>query len=249
MAESVHFPACAIEEPSDSRRHSLLVRITHWVHTLAFFGLLVSGIAILLAHPRLYWGETGSLGTPSLLDLPIPFKLGHSGWGRYLHFLSAWLCALAGLLYVLSGIFTGHFRKDLLPAKSSLAWPLIVRSVSARFHRSGLEQQEFFAYNSLQRLAYLGVIFVLFPLVVITGLGMSPAITSVIPVIVTIFGGEQSARTVHFFVSILLVLFLFAHVVMICFSGFITRMRAMISGKVIVGKSITVRPSPGSALE
>lgn len=240
MVESVHFPACAIEEPSDSRLHSLMVRITHWVHTLAFFGLLVSGIAILLAHPRLYWGETGSLGTPSLMDLPIPFKLGHSGWGRYLHFLSAWLCVLTGLLYVLSGIFTDHFRKDLLPAESDLAWSAILRTVSHSFQRRGFNKQEFFAYNSIQRLAYLGVIFVLFPLAIVTGLAMSPAITSVIPAIVTIFGGQQSARTVHFFVSILLVLFLFVHIVMICFSGFMTRMRAMISGKVIADKSLTV---------
>jgi thiosulfate reductase cytochrome b subunit len=244
MAESLHFPACVIDEPSDSRRHSLLIRVTHWVHTVAFCGLLISGIAILLAHPRLYWGETGSLGTPSLLDLPIPFKLGHSGWGRYLHFLSAWVCIWTGLLYILSGIVTGHFRKDLIPAKSDLAWPAIVRSVSARFHGSGLERQEFFAYNSIQRLAYLSVIFVLFPLVIVTGLAMSPAITSVIPIIVTTFGGQQSARTVHFFVSILLTLFLFMHIVMICFSGFLTRMRAMISGKVIAGKAITARTRP-----
>jgi len=88
----------------DRSRHSRLVRITHWVTTLSFFGLLVSGIAILVAHPRLYWGETGSVGTPSLLDLPIPFMLGHSGWGRYLHFLSAWVCVLTGLLYVLPGL-------------------------------------------------------------------------------------------------------------------------------------------------
>jgi len=221
-----------------------MVRITHWVHTLAFFGLLVSGIAILLAHPRLYWGETGSLGTTSLLDLPISFKLGHSGWGRYLHFLSAWLCVLTGLLYVLSGIFIGHFRKDLLPAKSDLAWSTILRTVSRSFQRRGFNKQEFFAYNWIQRLAYLSVIFVLFPLVIVTGLAMSPAITSVIPAIVTIFGGQQSARTVHFVVSILLVLFLFVHVVMICFSGFITRMRAMISGKVIADKSTTVRTRP-----
>jgi thiosulfate reductase cytochrome b subunit len=247
MVESLHFPACAIEEPSDSRRHSLLIRITHWVHTIAFFGLLVSGIAILLAHPRLYWGETGSLGTASLLDLPIPLKLGHSGWGRYLHFLSAWVSILTGLLYVFSGIFTGHFRNDLIPAKSDLTWPAIVRSVSARFHRSGLDKEEFFAYNSIQRLVYLSVIFVLFPLVIVTGLAMSPAITSVIPAIVTIFGGQQSARTVHFFVSILLMLFLFAHIVMICFSGFLTRMRAMISGKLITGKAITARTSPSES--
>ena len=58
--------------------------------------LIVSGLAILFAHPRLYWGETGGVGTPALIDLPLPFKLGHSGWGRYLHFLAAWVCLASG---------------------------------------------------------------------------------------------------------------------------------------------------------
>ncbi len=113
----------------DRSQHSLLVRITHWITALSFFGLLVSGIAILIAHPRLYWGETGSVGTPSLFDLPIPFMLGHSGWGRYLHFFSAWVCVLTGLLYVLPGLVTQHFRKNLLPAKADLAWRPIWGSV------------------------------------------------------------------------------------------------------------------------
>ncbi len=85
-------------------RHTVLVRVTHWVHALGFFALVVSGIAILVAHPRLYWGETGAVGTPSLFDLPIPFMLGHSGWGRYLHFVAAWACVLNGLLYYVSRI-------------------------------------------------------------------------------------------------------------------------------------------------
>lgn len=239
MAEPVHLPACTMEKPSDYLRHSLLIRVTHWTHTLAFAGLLVSGVAILLAHPRLYWGETGSLGTSSLLDLPFPFKLGHSGWGRYLHFLSAWVSVLTGLLYVLLGIFTGHFRKDLIPDKSEFAWPASLRDFSTRFRRTEASRREFFAYNPLQRLAYLAVIFVLFPLVIVTGLAMSPAITSVVPAIVTIFGGQQSARTVHFFVSVVLLLFLFAHIAMISFSGFLVRMRAMISGQVVTPKADT----------
>src|SRR6202162_3564971 len=93
-----------------SPRHSAVVRVTHWINALSFFGLLVSGFAIILAHPRFYWGETGALGTPSLLDLPLPFmKGGPSGWGRNLHFLSAWVCVFNGSLYALSGIFTRHF--------------------------------------------------------------------------------------------------------------------------------------------
>ena len=79
--------------------HALVVRITHWITAVAALGLIVSGVAILLAHPRLYWGETGVLGGPSLIDLPIPFWLGHSGWGRYLHFLAAWVSVGCGLAY------------------------------------------------------------------------------------------------------------------------------------------------------
>ena len=109
MAGSVYFPRLATgsADISDAPRHSALVRITHWINTLSFFGLLVSGFAILLAHPRLYWGETGNVGTSSILDLPLPFVLtGQTGWGRSLHFLSAWICVLNGLLYVVSGIFS-----------------------------------------------------------------------------------------------------------------------------------------------
>src|ERR1700683_165439 len=98
-----------------SPRHSAVVRITHWITTLSFLGLLVSGVAILVAHPRLYWGETGSVGTPSLLDLPLRFRSGHSGWGRYLHFFAAWVCVLNGSVYAISGFFMRHFRKHLLP--------------------------------------------------------------------------------------------------------------------------------------
>jgi thiosulfate reductase cytochrome b subunit len=189
--------------------HSALVRVTHWVNTFSFFGLVVSGIAILIAHPRLYWGETGGVGTPSLFDLPIPFMLGHSGWGRYLHFLSAWACVVNGLLYGLSGVLTLHFRKNLLPA----------RAVSAD------------SYNGLQRLTYSIVVFVLFPLIIVTGLAMSPAITSVVPALVSVFGGQQSARTIHFFVASFLVLFFFGHITMVSLAGFVNPVRSMITGK------------------
>jgi thiosulfate reductase cytochrome b subunit len=91
--------------------------------------------------------------------------------------------------------------------------------------------EEAWSYNVLQRLSYLLVIFVLFPLVIWTGLAMSPAIASVFPAAVAVLGGQQSARTIHFFVSVLLVLFLLVHVVMVCLTGFRSRMRAMITGR------------------
>ena len=197
-------------------RHSLLVRITHWLTALSVAGLLVSGAAILIAHPRLYWGETGSLETPALIDLPLTLTLGHSGWGRYLHFLSAWLCVLTGLIYVLSGLVTKHFRSDLLPARSHLAAPLLSSSSDS--------------YNLVQRVTYLGVVLVLFPLIVVTGLAMSPAVTSVMPWLATMFGGHQSARTIHFFAASAVTLFVIGHVTMVVAAGFAVRVMAMITG-------------------
>ena len=87
------------------------------------------------------------------------------------------------------------------------------------------------SYNVLQRLTYLVVIFVLFPLVIWTGLAMSPAIASAFPFAVTIWGGQQSARTIHFLVSVMLVVFLVVHIVMVGLAGFRSRMGAMITGR------------------
>jgi thiosulfate reductase cytochrome b subunit len=233
MADSTYLPRIAIEGSAvvDSPRHSAVVRITHWITTLSFFALLVSGIAILLAHPRLYWGETGTVGTPSLIDLPLPFVLvGQSGWGRYLHFQSAWVCILTGLLYVLSSLITGHFRKDLLWG-GAMPGPGSVRPAARPPALRGTAMPGPESYNPLQRLTYLAVIFVLFPLMVWTGLAMSPAITSVFPELVTILGGQQSARTIHFLVASALVLFLLVHLTMISLAGFQTRVRAMITGR------------------
>ncbi len=230
MADTTYLPGLSIRD-SDAPRHSSIVRVTHWINTLSFFGLLVSGIAILISHPRLYWGETGSVGTPSLIDLPIPFVLkNQNGWGRYLHFLSAWVAVLNGLLYVSSGVLTKHFRKDLLPAKAELAWVSFSRAVVSELRLRRRSKDESLTYNVVQRLAYPMVVFVLFPLVIWTGLAMSPAITSVFPALVNLLGGQQSARTIHFFVASALVLFLLIHVAMVYLAGFTNHVRAMITG-------------------
>ena len=168
---------------------------------LGILALIVSGTAILFAHPRLYWGETGAVGTPALIDLPIPFVFGHSGWGRYLHFLAAWVCLASGVIYVIHGIDSRHFLRSLP------------------------------SYNVVQRYSYLLVVFVLGPLVLLSGLAFSPALASVAPVIVNMFGGQQSARTIHFFVAAAIVIFLIGHVALAFKGGLRARMRAMISGR------------------
>jgi len=204
MATSVETLSSSSRADSAPQRPTF-VRITHWINALSFFGLLISGIAILIAHPRLYWGETGSVETASLIDLPLPFVLkGQNGWGRYLHFLSVWVCAFNSLFYVASGVITGHFRTSLVPSKSDLTWSSFtaVFSELRGGKRDGIQD---LSYNVHQRLAYLGVVFLLLPLLIWTGLAMSPAFVSVFPATVELLGGYQSARTIHFFVATALV--------------------------------------------
>ena len=192
----------------DRMRHTALVRATHWIHALSFVVLTVSGAAILVAHPRFYWGETGYFDTPAAFALPLPVNLDQSGWGRSLHFLGAWAAVLNGFIYVAWGFFTGHFQHKLLPTQSQLT------------DASG--------YNLLQRLAYLGVVFGLFPLVILSGLTLSPAVTAAYPGLFALFGGRQSARTIHFFAASFLLLFLVIHVAMTIRSGFVKNVRSMI---------------------
>jgi thiosulfate reductase cytochrome b subunit len=222
-----------MSEPTvtDFPRHSAVVRLTHWITALSCIGLLISGVAILLSHPRLYWGETGNVATPSLIDLPLPFVLANqNGWGRHLHFLSAWVVVLTGFTYLVFGLITHHFRTRLLPAKSDLNLKTFARLISAhmRFERPGFDES--LAYSVLQRVTYLAVIFGLFPFAIWTGLAMSPALTSVVPALVTVLGGHQSARTLHFFVSVLLLVFVFVHLLMVWLAGFRKHVRAMITG-------------------
>src|SRR5215469_16309920 len=224
-------------------RHSALVRVSHWITTLCFFALLVSGIEIVISHPRFYWGETGNVLTTPLFKLHIPSSRrlvptgygyvlpDQNGWSRALHFQAAWLAILTGLFYAISGFFTRHFWKDLLPSKAGLSWRGLWHEIvdRLRFKRPG--EADASSYNTLQRLSYLFVIFVLFPLVIWTGLAMSPGFDSAFPATVTLLGGRQSARTLHFFVSVALVLFLLVHLMMIFLAGFWSRTKAMIMGR------------------
>ena len=244
MADAACVRSLASAVPTTTTpRHTAVVRVTHWITTLCFFALLVSGMEIVISHPRFYWGEAGNVLTPSLFNLPIPASRSsvptgygfvlpdQNGWSRYLHFQAAWIAVLTGLLYIVSGVFTRHFRKYLLPAGSDLTWGALSRVLANHLRFKPPGEAEAWSYNVLQRLTYLFVIFVLFPLMIWTGLAMSPAIASVFPVTATVFGGQQSARTIHFFGTLFLVLFLLVHVVMVYRAGFRNRTRAMITGR------------------
>ncbi len=240
MGDSVCIPE-RVSAGTPTARHSALIRITHWITTLSFLALLLTGIEIIISHPRFYWGETGNIYVKPLFKFPIPASRNlvptgyaytlpdQNGWSRYLHFQSAWIAVLTGIIYLVAILLSGHLRKNLLPAGADLSWRAFAKAIASRLRFS--RSNDTASYNLLQRLTYLFVIFVLFPLVIWTGLAMSPAFVSAIPATVTLLGGQQSARTIHFFVSVALLLFLLIHVAMICVSGFSSRMRAMITGR------------------
>lgn len=233
---------------ADAPRHSALVRATHWLTAACFLALLVSGLEIVISHPRFYWGESGNVRAHALFSLPIPASRStvptgygyvlpdQNGWSRALHFQTAWLLVLTGALYVIAGVASGHFRRHLLPDPGERSLAAFARAFARHLRFVRPAADDAWSYNLLQRLAYLSVIFVLFPLIIWTGLAMSPAFASAVPSGVTILGGRQSARTLHFFVTVLLVGFLLVHVGMVWFAGFGPRVTAMITGRTAATK-------------
>jgi thiosulfate reductase cytochrome b subunit len=235
-------PRPTVLRESEVPRHSAVVRVTHWITTLAFFALLLTGLEIVISHPRFYWGETGNVNMTPLFTLHIPASRAtvptgyrvlpdQNGWSRYLHFEAAWVVVLTGLLYAGVSLWNGHFRNDLLPPRGDRTWRAF-RDVIARYlRRAPFEKSGAHVYNVIQRTAYLTVIFVLFPLIIWTGLALSPAVDSAYPLIVTVLGGRQSARTLHFIVSGALLLFVLTHVATVIHAGFRSHVRAMITGR------------------
>jgi thiosulfate reductase cytochrome b subunit len=214
MADSAVLQA-SHEETQTVAKHSASVRVTHWITSLLLVCFLISGIEILISHPRFYWGDTGHSNMDALFSIPIPASRGHvptgynfvlkdqNSWSRSLHFQSAWFLLFTGLWYVVYGVVSGHFRERLLQTGE---------------------------YNTLQRRTYLVVVFAVFPLMFWTGLAMSPTFTGVIPWTASLFGGQQSARTIHFLLTLSIVAFVLGHVWMVYKNGFAKLVRDMITG-------------------
>jgi thiosulfate reductase cytochrome b subunit len=218
----------------------------------------VTGFVILMAHPRLYWGEAGNDLTPPLIELPISRNYQHggwkeptpffpdnerlvsaqrtynifnkNGWGRSLHFLAAWFLVLPGGVYLLIGVFGGHFRAHVWPAAGELSPRLFWRDVIAHLRLNIPAATSGPEYGLLQKCAYSCVVFVAAPLMALTGLTMAPAVTAAFPWLLGLFGGYQSARTIHFAVFVALLVFVMVHIMMVIKSGFRRQLRAMTVG-------------------
>jgi thiosulfate reductase cytochrome b subunit len=175
-----------------------------------------------LLGASVYDGELIRRGFPAYVTAPSWQDL---ATGRIIHFFFAWI--FVGVLFVwyFASLINGHARREVLPDISDLkSIPIsIVEHAKLKFHHDG-------RYNGLQKLAYASVLFVLFPLIIFTGLAMSPGMDSAFPFLTEVFGGRQSARTVHFISMFLLVLFFIVHMVMVVAAGPINELRSIVTG-------------------
>ncbi len=168
---------------------------------------------------------------PAWLTLPGE---GGLALARDWHFLMAWLFVANGAVYLLFGAFSGHFRRDVVPAADQLRVRHVLADVRDHIRLRVPRGEAARRYNVLQKLAYLTVVFLLLPVMVLTGLTMSPAVTAALPGLFDLFGGRQSARTIHFLVAGLLVLFVLVHVVEVFLAGVVNQMRSMITGRYVI---------------
>jgi thiosulfate reductase cytochrome b subunit len=244
-------------ETTNTARHSRWVKISHAIVTLSFFVLLFSGFEITMVHPRFYWGEVGNDLTPALFELPISRNYKHNGftkpvaffpekdspvsasrtfnifnqngWGRSLHFLAGWFLFAAGFVYFIWALLSSHIRGNLLLKRKEWQLKLWREDVVKHLRFKIPSTTGGPHYGLLQKSTYLIVILILFPLIILTGMSMSPALTATYPFLLK-FWGAQSARTIHFICSTLLLLFLLVHLAMIIVSGFKKNIKAITVG-------------------
>ena len=215
-------------------KHRLSTRLWHWVNLLALVILFMSGLNISNAHPWLYWGQWGfqpRTAWLSVIEFPgwatIPGYYNLAG-ARWWHILFAWIFAVGLLLYLLIALFNGHFRRDIVTRgkewRSSALRADIAAHLRFDFHHGEGK------YNFLQKLAYGVVLFILLPLMIASGMAISPGTDAAFPWLVDVFGGRQSARSIHFIVAWAVFAFFVVHVVLVLLSGPIGQLRDMITG-------------------
>jgi thiosulfate reductase cytochrome b subunit len=220
-------------EPELIYRHRLPVRIMHWINVICLFVLLGSGLQIFNAHPALYWGADSRDATlllqlskfPQWATIPGPQWL---ALGRVWHFFFAWIFFINGIAYVLWTIVSGHLRRDLVPTRRE--WRGIGHSIKEHLMLKHPHGNEAKRYNVLQNIAYLSIIFVVLPLIVIGGWAMSPMLDGFLPGWVDWFGGRQTLRTLHFTAAVLIVAFFLVHVFEVIVTGLVNNLRSMVTG-------------------
>lgn len=245
-------------------RQSIWTRATHWIWAFCLFFLVLTGLQIFNAYPKLEIGiesgfeydnavfeigarriddelqgytrlfswevdTTGVLGVsngeprafPAAVTIPSTRSL---ATGRVIHFFFAWVLVGTLAIWFIASLLNGNLH-DLLPrgADFRALGRDIADHARLRFHHGR-------TYGALQKLSYAGVMFVLMPLMILTGLSMSPWFNAVAPWLLDVFGGRPTARTLHFLVMLLLVGFFAVHILMVLASGPLNALRSMLTG-------------------
>lgn len=218
-------------------RHSLVTRAWHWLNAVALLVLIGSGLGISNAHPRLYWGRYGANFDqawatlprfPAWLTIPANYNLALS---RRWHLFFALVLAFGLLAYMLASLLSRHFQRDLRLRRAELSrahvWADFTAHLQFRFHDPEAPRD----YNVFQKLSYVLVIFIALPLVILTGLALSPGMDAGWPWLLDLFGGRQSARSIHFLAMVVLAGFTIVHLVLVILAGAWNEVRSMITGR------------------
>jgi Ni/Fe-hydrogenase b-type cytochrome subunit len=235
-------PPVEAASPAPSRiayRHRLPTRLWHWVNAITVVVMLMSGLMILNAHPRLYWGQYGANFDRAWMDFgqrPFP------GWAtipssynlaaaRIWHLAFAWVLAIGLVAFLVTSLLNRHVQRDLAPRPSELAprhvWQDIKDHARLRFPTG----EAALRYNILQKISYVSIIFLFLPLMILTGLSMSPSMDAAWPWLLDLFDGRQSARSIHFIVAAAILAFILVHLVMVVLAGPLNEIWSMISGR------------------
>ncbi|MBN8820035.1 MAG: cytochrome b/b6 domain-containing protein [Sphingomonas sp.] len=228
--------ANAAMPPQLVKRHRFSTRLWHWINALSLYVLFTSGLGIFNAHPRLYWGQYGANFDQPWLELsrfgafwtlPSTYDLALS---RRWHLSFALIFAFGLLAYMLWSLVNRHVLRDLAFRRGELkpahVWQDIRDHARLRFPTGATALR----YNVLQKASYIGVIFILLPVMILSGLTMSPGMDAAWPWLVDLFGGRQSARSIHFIAAWLLFAFFLIHIAMVLLAGPANELRSMITG-------------------
>jgi thiosulfate reductase cytochrome b subunit len=218
------------------KRHRISTRVWHWINAVAIIVMLMSGMMISNAHPHLYWGQYGANldaswfdppHFPGWLTIPSTYNL---ALARHWHLFFAWVFAFGFLIYLIVSLINRHLRDLHVEAREIAPKHLIEEVV----HHAKLQFPTGAAalkYNTLQKLTYIVVLFGLFPLLILTGLCLSPGLSPVTMWAIDLFGGRASARSIHFICAGLVALFIVVHLILVVLAGPYNEIRSMITGK------------------
>lgn len=238
-------------------RHRLATRLWHWVNAVTIVVMVMSGLMISNAHPHLYWGEYGANFDrpwfdpprfPGWATIPSTYNL---ALARHWHLFFAWVLAFGLLAHLIVSLVNRHIQLDLALCRRELSPAHLWQDVKDHARLKFPTGQEALGYNVLQKITYILVVFGLIPLLILTGLSLSPGFDAVMHWPLDLLGGRASARSLHFVCAGLMVVFLVVHLTLVMLAGPVNEIRSMVTGRYRVppDPDVTQRATPELAEE